>query len=391
MVDPRTHEAIALMMAFAGRTGLTSDKPAQRYLWTDAFAVCNFLGLARTTGDSHYTELALRLVDEVHHTLGRQRSGHPGSGWISGLSESEGEAHPTRGGLRIGKQRPERGPHEPFDDHLEWERDGQYFHYLTKWMQALDQAARATETPAFNVWARELAATAYAAFTYVPATGGRSRRMYWKISIDLSRPQVPSMGQHDPLDGYVTYLQLQATAARLSESAAGPDLEEEIRGFSAMVERREWATADPLGIGGLLVDAYRLKQLIQGGEPVNQGLLATLLTASLAGLENFSESGALDEPADRRLAFRELGLAIGLHAVKSAWDALHRDSSHPPPATPALPQQEALLKFVPLAASIESFWREPEHQAARTWLEHRDINEVMLATSLVPDGFLEFQ
>ena len=56
-----------------------------------------------------------------------------------------------------------------------------------------------------------------------------------------------------------------------------------------------------------------------------------------------------------------------------------------------MPQQEALLKFVPLATSIETFWREPEHHAARTWLEHRDINEVMLATSLVPEGFLEFQ
>jgi hypothetical protein len=29
------------------------------------------------------------------------------------------------------------------------------------------------------------------------------------------------------------------------------------------------------------------------------------------------------------------------------------------------------------------------HQAARTFTEHVDINEVMLATSLAPDGFLE--
>jgi hypothetical protein len=33
------------------------------------------------------------------------------------------------------------------------------------------------------------------------------------MSIDLSRPQVPSMGQHDPLDGYVTCAQLEAGAA----------------------------------------------------------------------------------------------------------------------------------------------------------------------------------
>jgi len=48
------------------------------------------------------------------------------------------------GGLRIGKPLPERGAGEPVDERLEWDRDGQYFHYLTKWMHALDQVARAT-------------------------------------------------------------------------------------------------------------------------------------------------------------------------------------------------------------------------------------------------------
>jgi hypothetical protein len=43
-----------------------------------------------------------------------------------------GAAHPTRGGLRIGKKLPERRPGEAFQERLEWERDGQYFHYLTK-------------------------------------------------------------------------------------------------------------------------------------------------------------------------------------------------------------------------------------------------------------------
>ena len=47
MPDTRIREAIALMDAFAARTGLTGAQPPQRYLWTDAFAVCNSLGLAR--------------------------------------------------------------------------------------------------------------------------------------------------------------------------------------------------------------------------------------------------------------------------------------------------------------------------------------------------------
>lgn len=42
----------------------------------------------------------------------------------------------------------------------------------------------------------------------------------------------------------------------------------------------------------------------------------------------------------------------------------------------------------PIRDDIESFWRDPEHRQARIWSEHRDINEVMLATGLVPEGFL---
>ena len=57
-------------MRFAERTGLISDLPPKRYLWTDAFAVCNFLGLAQATGEERYTALALRLIDQVHQVLG---------------------------------------------------------------------------------------------------------------------------------------------------------------------------------------------------------------------------------------------------------------------------------------------------------------------------------
>ena len=134
----RVQEAARLMSDFAERTGLASERPQRRYLWTDAFAVGNFLGLARRTGDAVQRSRALRLIDAVHHVFGRHRADDPRRGWISGMSEAEGEAHPTRGGLRIGKSLPERRPDEPFDNSLEWERDGQYFHYLTKWMQALD-------------------------------------------------------------------------------------------------------------------------------------------------------------------------------------------------------------------------------------------------------------
>jgi hypothetical protein len=383
MPDSRTETAIDLMSRFADRTGLTSQKPQQRYLWTDAFAVCNLLGLSRATGDERYQELALQLVAQVHQVLGRHRSDDPHAGWISGLEERAGAEHPTRGGLRIGKPLPERGRDETFDERLEWDRDGQYFHYLTRWMHALDLVSRATHEPRFNLWARELAATAHTAFVYAPPGGGGSR-MYWKMSIDLSRPLVPSMGHHDPLDGFVTLVQLQATARDLSRPPGAPALDDAVADFGAMVKGRDWTTADPLGLGGLLMDAYRVEQLMRrGGFPEGE-LLEELLRAALAGLGHYARQGELDRPATMRLAFRELGLAIGLQAVERMRDAVEEHGGSPE----ARARLEDLMRHVPLRAKIESFWLDAEHQSAPGWTEHRDINEVMLATSLVPEGCL---
>jgi len=389
VIDTRTQHAITLMDSYAQRSGLTSDQPRKRYLWTDAFAVCNYLGLARATGDTAYTELALKLVDQVHHTLGRHRQDDPRTGWISGLNEDTGELHPTRGGLRIGKTFPERGPHEDFDARLEWDRDGQYFHYLSKWMHALDQATRATGRAHFNVWARELAGSAFEAFSYPPTSGHEPRRMVWKKSIDLARALVPSMGKHDPLDGYITSLQLAATAAALPQPGTGLKLEYEIAGFAHMVHDGEWTTDDPLGLGGLLVDAYRVQQLLQQGAQTQPQLLEKLLDAAITGLHSYVRSGELQQPPQYRLAFRELGLATGLHAVERMQQSLGGVAQHDANSPRLQAQLRELMQFIELREHIENFWRDPEHQHTDTWTEHRDINEVMLATSLAPDGMLE--
>jgi len=382
MSDARTQKAALLMADFADRTGLGSERPARRYLWTDAFAVCNFLGLARAMGDPAYRRLALQLIDQVHHSLGRHRADDPRTGWISGLDEPEGEAHPTRGGLRIGKPLPERAADEELDEQLEWDRDGQYFHYLAQWMHALNQAARATGRPQLSLWARELAETAQTAFSYPTATG--RPRMYWKMSIDLSRPLVPSMGHHDPLDAYIIDRELLASAQR---PLVGPSLAEPIHQAASMIEGGEWATPDPLGIGGLLWDAARLQQLPQLGEPAEPDLVEALLTASLAGLEYYARREDLEQPAEYRLAFRELGLAIGLHAVERMVKAAQADPTSMSPAIQA--RLEGLERHLPLAEHIESFWLDPANRQGDSWSEHRDINDVMLATSLVPDGFLD--
>jgi hypothetical protein len=380
MTDPRTEEAIALMNNYAERTELSSKQPSRRYLWTDSFAVCNYLGLARITGDKQFTGLALKLVEKVHHTLGRHRDDGKRTGWISGLSEHDGELHPTRGGLRIGKTLPERGPDEPLNEDLEWDYDGQYFHYLTKWMHALDQVTRATQEPQFNTWARDLSLSASTAFIYTPSSEWLPPSMVWKMSIDLTRALVPSMGQHDPLDGYITNLQLRATSNALPQSPAEPDLEDESSQFAAMLKWGETASTDPLSLGGMMIDASRVQQLIHQGSSPDARLLGRLLSAALTGLEQYIQTSALQQPAPYRLAFRELGLAIGLHAV---------ERMHKAAGAGEMNQLDALMQYMPLRNEIEAFWRNPEYQRTATWTEHQDINEVMLATSLVPDGFLE--
>jgi hypothetical protein len=322
-VPARHAAAAAILQEFAARTGLTSAEKPQRYLWTDAFAVYTWLGLGEAG-------LARRLIGQVHEVLGVSRD----------------PEHPTARGLRIGKPLPERAPDEPYDPQLEWERDGQYYHYLTKWMLALERAARATGEQCYHRWAVELAQAAHSAFAYPP---GAPARLYWKMSVDLSRPLVPSMGMHDPLDGL-------ATVATLG-------LERETRELARLCEGRTWATDDALGAGGLLLDALMLARL--DFKP----LLRQVLADAEASVAAAARSPALHLPAVQRLAFRELGLALGLHAAP-------------------LLGSKSLMRYLPLADQLEQFWLSPRHQAATSWIEHRDINAVTLAACLAPEGSL---
>jgi hypothetical protein len=377
-----------IMFEFADLTGLTVSREApQRYLWTDAFAVCNFLELYRQTSDGHFKQLALQLVDQVHAVLGHHRDDDPRTGWISGLNENEGKMHPTRGGLRIGKKMIERRPDDPYDEQREWDRDGQYYHYLAKWMHALNRVSRVTGDPTYWRWAIELAKTAHARFTYVPSAGGR-KRMYWKMSIDLSYPLVPSMGHHDPLDGLITYLQLQTTAPKAPQISPGPDLSAEIADMAALCDGKRWETDDPLGIGELLCSTCKLAQLLLIDNLDRADLLDVLLNSSLMSLQTYSNRDSLQLPAQYRLGFRELGLSIGLHAVEKMPGLLEQTPRDFNTKRRLQLQTEGLMRYTPLSDSIETFWLDPANRQASEWVAHRDINMVMLATSLAPHGYL---
>ena len=139
-----------------------------------------------------------------------------------------------------------------------------------------------------------------------------------------------------------------------------------------MCSGRRWATDDPLGVGGLLMDARWMAALRRTDWPraalLSRSLLPRVWGDALVSLEALARGYSFGAPPEARLAFRELGLAIGLSGVESPTD---------------------IARFAPLADVVVSAWMAPAARAGESWRAHEDINAVMLATALVPDEYLE--
>ncbi|EFN55625.1 hypothetical protein CHLNCDRAFT_133789 [Chlorella variabilis] len=298
-----------------------------RYLWTDAFGVVNYITLAAETGQRVYLDQAAALITAVHDTLGKTRDGKRRLGGAT-------DAEPTRGGLRIGKAHGEGHP----------DGDGQYFHYLTKWGFALNRMSLARGDDKYNRWAVQLMEAAHPHF--VDGSGGREPRMWWKISIDMSRPLVNSEGNLDPFDGLVTYRLLQETAGDPSVLAA------QIDDMERMVERkyRWYRSSDPLDLG----EALWLAHWGLPGQP-----WAQLVTQrSLAALEELWGEGYFRQPEGWRLAFREFGSTLGVQVNELAGAEWRQRSGQ-----------------------LHQFW------AQRLFTRDADITPVMFCSSLVPGAW----
>ena len=261
-----------------------------RYLWTDAYAVCFLLTCFDETQDSLYLTRAQHLVDQVHQTLGFTRDG---KARLSGASE----AHPTLGGLRIGK----------VDEEGTSDGDGQYFHYLTKWMFALGRLYEATQARHYFTWAHELAEAIFPHFVY--ATDG-GHRMHWKISIDMQTPAVPTQGNLDPYDGLATYRYLQSLSGATI-------LTQETATFSDMVVQsyQGFSTSDPLDLGEALWLSH-----FHPEDDWSQIMQARCLEA----LERLWQQGYFEQPQSQRIAFREFGLVLGITVhpyINDTWRA----------------------------------------------------------------------
>ncbi|MGM0391625.1 MAG: hypothetical protein ACQEQB_07740 [Bacteroidota bacterium] len=371
-INERPVEAKILMDAFALRTGLQENggNSEERYLWTDAFAVQTFFGLYHTFGEVTYKDYAFKLIDRVHETLGSYHPDDTRTGKLSGLSGDEARKHPTAGGLRIGKKLPERLEEQSFNERLEWERDGQYFHYITRWIHALLQAGIESGEKKYTFWAAELLLAADK-FIYSSGTG---LRMYWKMSTDLSRPLVTGMGGHDPLEGLVCAV---AVNEAIPEKAA--ELEPITLKFYSMCKNQYWATSDSLGIGGLLLNTVKAASLEETGDLPPSSKPKRLLEESIESLEDYQNLKEFDYDASRRLAFRECGLSLGLRSLHGAKEDLLEKGM----------AVEKIEDYLYLAEEIEKFWKEPSNQQVSTWIDHLNINAVSLAASLVARTYPE--
>ena len=83
--------------------------------------------------------------------------------------------------------------------------------------------------------------------------------------------------------------------------------------------------------------------------------------------------------------------ANGLHAIDGMQLRIEQSPAYFANANQLATLLTSLSRFRRIHELIESFWLEPGHRSVKTWQEHMDINSIMLATSLAPDGYLQLQ
>ena len=87
-------------------------------------------------------------------------------------------------------------------------------------------------------------------------------------------------------------------------------------------------------------------------------------------------------------AFRELGLAIGLRGLGIIAGTVANKSDESDAQSALARSVEPLLRHERLYDEIVGFWLSHVRHPDALWQEHRNINEVMLATALLPSRFL---
>jgi hypothetical protein len=100
------------------------------------------------------------------------------------------------------------------------------------------------------------------------------------------------------------------------------------------------------------------------------------------------DAGKLAKPVTNRLAFRELGLAIGLKAVPAIVHVIEEGGNHFEKRGGLSRSIDLLQRHMSIKDEIISAWLAYAEHQDKIWRAHQDINEVMLATALMPNTFL---
>jgi hypothetical protein len=269
------------------------------------------------------------LAETVHNVLGRTRDG---KNWLPGASDT----NPVGGGLRIGK-----------DDEAGSDGDGQYHHYLTLWMFALNRLSMATNEQTYNDQAIALAKAVHPYF-FVYREGPHPR-MVWKISMDRQHALVNYQGNLDPIDGLLVFRKLQAASDNKTVLA------EEIADYQRIIDLKgkHFISHDTLDLGMTLWSAHWLAD--------KEPYFTNLQQQAESQLENLYSQGYLKVTTSKRLAFREYGTCLGIRCLGDRDDELQKF-------------REGIIE---------------------TWERHRDdtprdlrpISEVMRAAALIPGAF----
>jgi hypothetical protein len=96
----------------------------------------------------------------------------------------------------------------------------------------------------------------------------------------------------------------------------------------------------------------------------------------------------LNNAVSHRLAFRELGLAIGLKAVSAIAHTIEEHHTHFENRGGLSRSIDLLQRHMLIGDEIISAWLVYGEHQDKIWRAHQDINEVMLATALIPNTFL---
>ncbi|KAL2826892.1 hypothetical protein BDW59DRAFT_160778 [Aspergillus cavernicola] len=336
-----------------------------RYLWTDAFGVLNLLTLHTESNRSssssssqlepgpgtgnrnnkHYLILAARLIETVHDILGRTRDG---TTRLPGATDN----NPLGGGLRIGKV-----------DESGRDGDGQYHHYLTLWMFALNRMSVACGDAKYNRQAISLAKAIHGAFFV--NRGSENPRMVWKMDMGLSRALVGSEGNLDPIDGYVIFRILQAAAAAVQDGEEGGDvLAEEIEDYKRVMKRKgeHFVSSDPLDLGMTLWTAHWAVDEEWAGK------LAERCFEQI--YELFEIERYFERRPKYRLAFREFGTAMGMRCMAE------QDS-----------EKERSVDLKVYADRILAAWEPYMEGEGAAPEDLRPITRVMYASAVIPGAF----